>query len=202
MKHGLAAETSRPNNDNRPKRKDRIGGYEAAESRVANQLAESVPQEKENNFVPNFGRKPKPNAEFFRARQSDSDPLSLGELRPDQIEVQAKETEPNLIKEIETNRKKELETNRQKELERNRQKELETNRQKEVEMNRKKELERNRQKEVEMNRKKELERNQAEITREVARPRKMESGKKTIFDELKNLDDGVFGEEVNFKIGT
>ena len=178
MKHGLAAEASRPNNDNRPKRKDRIGGYEAAESRVANQLAESVPQEKENNFVPNFGRKPKPNAEFFRARQSDSDPLSLGELRPDQIEAQAKQAESNLNKEIETNRKKEFETNRQKELERNR------------------------QKEVEMNRKKELERNQAEIAREVARPRKMDSGKKTIFDELKNLDDGVFGEEVNFKIGT
>ena len=190
MRHGLAAATSSgPTNDNRPKRRDRIGGYESAESRVNNHLADSTPPEKENSFVPNFGNR-KPSAEFFRARQSDSDPLSLGELRPNPIEVRTKQTETNPTNELKTNPTNELKTNLKDELKTNLKNELETNL--------KNELETNLKNEIEMNRKKELERNRAEIAKEVARPRRIEVGKKTIFDELKNLEDGVFGEEVKF----
>ena len=106
-------------------------------------MAESEAQEKEINltsnensqnqedYLPNFQRKA--SAEFFRAGQSDSDPLSLGELKPIEISEAADPQEYVLQ------------------------------------------------------------------PRELAQPRSADSGKKTIFDELKNLEGSVFGEEVKKK---
>ena len=128
-------------NDNRPKRRDRTNGFIQPESRSRHGLAESEAQEKEINltsnensqnqedYLPNFQRKA--SAEFFRAGQSDSDPLSLGELKPIEISEAADPQEYVLQ------------------------------------------------------------------PRELAQPRSADSGKKTIFDELKNLEGSVFGEEVN-----
>jgi len=73
-----------------------------------------------------------PGAEFFRAGQSDSDLISLGELKPQQPQVVvAEEEQPSPQPQIQ----------------------------------------------------------------KAGRPRSVE-GKKTIFDELKNLDGAVFGEQV------
>ncbi len=126
--------------DNRPKRRDRTNGSIQPESRSRYGLADSDDPENKiilagnkksqnQDYVPNFQRKA--SAEFFRAGQSDSDPLSLGELKP----IQISEAHP-----------------REFDLE----------------------------------------------TQEAVRPRSVETGKKTIFDELKNLEGSVFGEEVVF----
>ena len=87
----------------------------------------SAENSQNQDYIPNFQRKA--SAEFFRAGQSDSDPLSLGELKPIQI------SEPD-------SQKFDLQP------------------------------------------------------QEAPRPRSVEAGKKTIFDELKNLEGSVFGEEV------
>lgn len=91
----------------------------------------------ENNKVHTgdyFSSSPRrPSAEFFRAGASDSDLLSLGELKPELLEISTNEEVEEAFPEIET------------------------------------------------------------------RPRKIEIGKKTIFDELKDLDEAVFENQVKFE---
>jgi len=124
--------------DNRPKRRDRNNGQQkSAESRVLNHSPESSPTE-ENNVSNNdyYSSAPRrPSAEFFRAGQSDSDPLSLGELKPELLEITTNE-------EGEAVSGPEVKT----------------------------------------------------------RPRRIEIGKKTIFDELKDLDDAVFENQVKISV--
>ena len=131
LRHGEAK--AEANKDNRPKRRDRTNGYVASESRVHSQTAAELAQDhREEQYFPNIQRKA--GAEFFRAGQSDSDPISLGELKPQQPQVVLREEErPSPRPQIQ----------------------------------------------------------------ETPRPRIVESeGKKTIFDELKDLDGGLFGEQV------